>query len=133
MTGTDLLLARRKAKVSTAAVARRMGVSRQYVSKLEAAEVVTAEAEARYRAALAESIEDPAELVVYPASTNDYAAAAKVARALARKDPNVLFTVLLTSETTPIGLLATVDVFAALGRRSRVVVDGDEPLELRRA
>jgi transcriptional regulator with XRE-family HTH domain len=134
--GTDLLLARRRAKASTLDIAEQMGVTRQYVSKLESADEVTPDAAEKYRAAL-HALEGQTERVQIEIAglPNDYRVAGRKVRGKIRQyDRRAQFLVLATPTTPWAPLLATLDSLAAIGASHRVVVltEGTDPETLKR-
>ncbi len=62
-TGPNLRAERRRAEITTVAIAARMGISRQTLWALERAAIVTGERAAQYRQALADAIETSKERV----------------------------------------------------------------------
>lgn len=127
--GLDLLISRRRAHVTAQSVAAQMGVTRQYVSKLEAREDVTPEAAEMYRSALAALEGDRASVTVevsaYPA---DYRTAGRQFRARIRNDDaaKTLYTVIVQPSDNWQAVLAILDSLAQRGSRSKVVIASDD-------
>ena len=128
--GIDLLISRRRANVSAQAIAVQMGVTRQYVSKLETRADVTPEAAESYRRALS-ALEADRRTVTIEVDTYadlDYAKTGRKVRALMREHPpgKTLYNVVLTEGTPYQPLLAVLDSIVAIGADSRVIIAGGE-------
>lgn len=135
--GLDLLVARRRQRVTAQAVASQMGTTRQYVSKLEAKDEVTPEAAEAYREALSALQADRREVTVevddYP---HDYRVAGRQFRGRIRGDdaPNTLYVVVVRPASNWQAYAAIMDSIGLVGGRTKVVIayDDDSPVVLKR-
>lgn len=135
--GIDLLVSRRRANVSSLELAKEMGVSRQYVTKLEGQESVTAEAAGSYRGAL-RALEDGHQTVTIEADglAADYRAARRAAAKAvgAAVSGKRSLRVLAGPAASWLTVLGLVDGATSVGVPARVILSADEsdPVELRR-